>query len=319
MSLQINLSQIEENPEVVPEQLQKMAIDSLQILWQTSQNVAQEEIKAVKERYKQLESEALQQRQQALDKVTEINKEIAATKKVIETITRENKSLGVDLKREETEVKSLEDQNNVLQEKLVQQEQEIKHLTEQLGAARQHGENLQKRLQIVENDLEKARDKLTETNEELAVSSNNNERLEKNIITVKKELDETWKQLKLEQKKTAVAEALVEEVKQTNKKHENEIKTLKAEVLEKKSGIAAETKGRLDQEKKVATLTARLEIQEKGYKDIIKRFEQELTMSRTEASNMRNRVVKAEGGLEREKRALERLENKLIAASNAKV
>jgi chromosome segregation ATPase len=319
MSLQINLSQIEENPEVVPEQLQKMAKESLQILWQLSQNVAQDEIKAVKERYKKLESEVLQKREEALEKVTEIKKEIAATKQVLETIKRENKSLEVDQKREKTELKSLEDKNHVLQEKLVLQEQEIKHLTEQLGAARQHGENLQKRLQIVENDLEKVREKLTESNEELAVSSHNNERLEKNIVTVQKELDETWKQLKVEERKAAVAEALVEEMKQSNNKHENEIKALKTEQLEKKASIAVESKAKLDQEKKVASLTARLEIQEKSYKDIIKRLEQELTMSRAEASNMRNRVVKAEGGLEREKRALERLENKLIAASNAKV
>jgi chromosome segregation ATPase len=319
MSLQINLSQIEENPEVVPEQLQKMATESLQILWQLSQNVAQDEIKTAKQRYKKLESEVLEKRQEALDKVTEIKKEIAATKQVLETIKRENKSLEVDQKREKTELKSLEDRNHVLQEKLVLQEQEIKHLTEQLGAARQHGENLQKRLQIVENDLKKVRDKLTESNEELAVSSHNNERLEKNIATVQKELDETWKQLKVEERKAAVAEALVEEMKQSNNKHENEIKALKTEQLEKKASIAVESKAKLDQEKKVATLTARLEIQEKSYKDIIKRLEQELTMSRAEASNMRNRVVKAEGGLEREKRALERLENKLIAASNAKV
>ena len=319
MSLQINLSKIEENPEVVPEQLQKMATESLQILWQLSQNVAQDEIKAVKERYNKLESEVLQKRQEALDKVTEIKKEIVATKQVIETVKRENQSLGVDLKREETEVKTFEDKNNVLQEKLVKLEQEIKHLTEQLGAARQHGENLQKRLQIVEDDLDQVRNKLTKTNEQLAVSSHNSERLDKNITTVKKELDETWKQLTLEQRKAAVAEALVEEMKQNNKKHENEIKSLKAELLDQKAGIAVENKGKLDQEKKVSTLTARLEIQEKGYKDIIKRLEQELTMIRAEASNMRNRVVKAEGGLEREKRALERLENKLIAASNAKV
>ncbi|WP_069470296.1 hypothetical protein [Candidatus Marithrix sp. Canyon 246] len=319
MSLQINLSQIEENPEVVPDQLQKMATESLQILWQTSQNVAQDEIKAVKERYKKLESEVLQKRQEALDKVTDMNKQIAATKKVLETIKRENTSLGVDLKRDKNEVKNLENKIHGLQEKLVTQEQEIKHLTEQLGAARQHGENLQKRVQIVEDDLEQVRTKLTKSNERLAVSSHNNERLDKNIITVKKELDETWKQLKLEQRKAAVAEALVEEMKQGNKKYENEIKALKAEQLNQKSSIAVENKGKLDQEKKVSNLTARLEIQEKGYKDIIKRLEQELTTIRAEASNMRNRVVKAEGGLEREKRALERLENKLIATSNAKV
>jgi len=319
MSLQINLSQIEENPEVVPEQLQKMATESLQILWQLSQNVAQDEIKAVKERYEKLESEVLQKRQEALDKVIEIKKEIAATKQVIETVKRENQSLEVDLKREQTEVKTFEDKNNILQEKLIKQEQEIKHLTEQLGAARQHGETLQKRLQIVEDDLEQVRNKLTKSNEQLAVSSHNSERLDKNITTVKQELDETWKHLKLEQRKAAVAEALVEEMKQNNKKHENEIKGLKAEQLDQKASVAMENKGKLDQEKKVATLSARLEIQEKGYKDIIKRLEQELTMIRAEASNMRNRVVKAEGGLEREKRALERLENKLIAASNAKV
>lgn len=319
MSLQINLSKIEENPEVVPEQLQKMATESLQILWQLSQNAAQDEIKAVKERYDKLESEVLQKRQEALDKVTKIKKEIAAIKQVIETVRRENQSLDVDLKREQTAVKTLEDKNNVLQEKLVKQEQEIKQLTEQLGAARQNGENVQKRLQIVEADLEQVRNKLTKSNEELAVSSHNSERLDKNITTVKKELDETWKQLKLEQRKAAVAEALVEEMKQNNKKHENEIKSLKAELLDQKAGIAVENRGKLDQEKKVSTLTARLDIQGKGYKDIIKRLEQELTIIRAEASNMRNRVVKAEGGLEREKRALERLENKLIAASNAKV
>lgn len=319
MSLQINLSQIEENPEAVPEELQKMATESLQILWQLSQNVAQDEIKAVKERYKKLESEVLEKRQEALNKVTEIKKEIAATKQVLETIKRENKSLEVDQKREKTELKSLEDKNHVLQDKLVLQEQDIKNITEQLGAARQHGENLQKRLQIVENDLDKVREKLTESKEDLAVSSHNNERLEKNLATVQKELDETWKQLKVKERKAAVAEALVEEIKQSNNKHENEIKALKTEELEKKASFAVESKAKLDQEKKVAILTARLEIQEKSYKDIIKRLEQELTMSRAEASNMRNRVVKAEGGLEREKRALERLENKLIAASNTKV
>ncbi len=319
MSLQINLSQIEENPEVVPEELQKMATESLQIMWQISQNVAQDQIKAVKERYNKLESEASQKRQEALDKVTEIKKEITATKQVIETVRRENQSLEVDLKREETEVKSFVDKNNVLQDKVLKQEQEIKHLTEQLGAARQHGETLEKRVQIFEKELEQVRNKLTKTNEELAVSSHNRERLDKNITTVKKELDETWKQLKVEQRKAAVAEALVEEIKQSNKKYENEIKTLKAEQLDQKASVAVENKGKLDQEKKVATLTARLEIQEKGYKDIIKRLEQELVMIRSEASNMRNRVVKAEGGLEREKRALERLENKLIAASKAKM
>jgi chromosome segregation ATPase len=319
MSLQINLSQIEENPEAVPDQLQKMATESLQILWQLSQNVAQNQIKTVKERYTNLESEMLKQRQDALDKVTEIKQEIAENKKVLETIRRENKSLEVDQKREKTEVKSLEDQNNVLQDKLVRQEQEIKQITEQLGAARQHGENLQKRLQIVENDLEQVREKLAENNEELAVSSHNNERLEKNIVIVKKELDETWNKLKLEQKKSAVAQALVEEMKQNNRKQENEIKVLKTELLDQKAGVSTETRIRLDQEKKVAILTGRLETQEKGYKDIIKRLEQELTMNKNESSSMRTRVVKAESGLEREKRALERLENKLIAASNAKV
>jgi len=87
MSLQINLSVIEKNPEQVPEELQRIGTQAIQILWQTSQDIAQQEIETFKKRY-----EVLQQRQEALDKVDQVNHEIANAKWVIETLKRENTS-----------------------------------------------------------------------------------------------------------------------------------------------------------------------------------------------------------------------------------
>ncbi len=74
MSLQINLSVIEKNPEQVPEELQRIGTQAIQILWQTSQDIAQQEIETFKKRYQQYKVEVLQQRQEALDKVDQVDR-----------------------------------------------------------------------------------------------------------------------------------------------------------------------------------------------------------------------------------------------------
>jgi len=50
---QINLSQIEDNPAPMPEDVERLSMEALQIIWHTSQNIAKQEIKAIKERYNQ--------------------------------------------------------------------------------------------------------------------------------------------------------------------------------------------------------------------------------------------------------------------------
>ena len=54
---------------------------------------------------------------------------------------------------------------------------------------------------------------------------------------------------------------------------------------------------------------------EAGHKETILKQDKELKTARSEVTSLRNRMIKTEGAFEREKKALERLETKLVAAS----
>ena len=319
MSRQINLSIIEKNPVEIPEEIQRMGREALQILWQVSQHIAQQEIATINQQSQQKEMKLTQQYQEALIKVEQMSREIANATTNIDSLTRENKSLQVDVNRKLGELKSAADQIAYFQEKLVQQEHEIKRLIEENGRVRENSENLKKRLYEVSRQSEQDQVTLKEIREESAVNIHIRERLEKNLKTAMQEAEEVWKQLKHEQAKSAAAEALVQEMKETTKKYEVEIKLLKQEKQELKEAVEAEAKTRIDLEKRLATLAARLESQEWGYKEMITKLEKELEIIKAEASQVRNRMIKAEGALEREKKAIERLETKIIAATGTKL
>lgn len=318
MSRQINLSIIEGNPVEIPEEIQRMGREALQILWQVSQQIAQQEIESIKKQSQQREGELAQQYQETLDKVGQMSHELTTAHANIDSLMRENKSLQVDINRKLGELKSAADQIVFFQEKLVQQEHEIKQLSEESGRVRENAENLKKRLYEVNRQAEQDQVVLKEIREESAVNIHIRERLEKNLKTAMQESEEVWKQLKREQSKAATAEALVQEMKEATKKYEVEIKLLKQEKQELKDAVEAEVKTRIDLEKRLATVTARLESQEWGYKEMIAKLEKELEIVKAEASQVRNRMIKAEGALEREKKAIERLETKIIAATGAK-
>jgi chromosome segregation ATPase len=319
MFQKINLSVTEENPSEVPEEIQRMGMEAVQILWQSSQNLAKKEIEAIKKRYQQFESDVLKQRQEALDKVEQVNRKIAAANAHIEALSRENKSLQVDLNRNMGDLKNAEHEKSLLIEKLAEQEHEIKSLTQEVGRSREQVDGLKKRLYEVNHQAEQERLTLKETREELIVNLHTRERLDKDLKVAIQESKDSWEQLKMEQRKAAVAESLVQELREAGKKYEGDIKLLKQEKHELKESLEAESKGRMEMEKKVSALTARADAQEWGYKDNIIKLEQQLELSKNEAVALRNRMIKTEGALEREKKALERLETKLIAATGAKM
>jgi len=64
----IQLSLIEQDPEKIPEDLQRIQHEALQAIWKTSQDIAREELKKIDHRYKEFEVEVLAQRQEALEK-----------------------------------------------------------------------------------------------------------------------------------------------------------------------------------------------------------------------------------------------------------
>jgi chromosome segregation ATPase len=318
MSIQINLALIEENPTTVPDEIQRIGTEAIQILWQTSQEVAHQEINAIKNRYKKFEADVLHQRQVALDKVDHVNHDISVANGIIESLTREKKSLQVDLNRKIGDLKSAEDQIGILHQKLAQQEHEVRRLTEELGRSREQVDNLKKHLYEANRKVEQDKASIKETEEELIVTRHNRNRLEAELKMAKQEVHDVWQQLKGEQKRTAVAETLVKEVKETSRKYEAEIKVLKEEKKELQANMVSETKSRIEMEKKALMLTTRVEAQESGYKGIITRLEQELEVIKSEAATIRNRMIKAEAAYEREKNAFERLETKLIAVTGAK-
>lgn len=316
---QINLSVIDDHPTQIPEDIQRLSMEALQLLWQTSQNIAKQEIETIKKRYQQYEAEVLKQRQEALDKVKQMTGEIDLAKVQIETLTRENKSLQVDLHRKIGELESTQVQLRHLQEQMVQQDHDIRKLTEEVGRSRESVDNLQKRLYEVNRQAEQDRATLKEASEESLVNLRTRERLDKNLRTAMQEAEQVWKQLKVEQTRAAVAEALVQEMKETVKKLEGDIHLLKQEKHEIKENVESELRSRVELEKKVAALTARAESQEWGYKEMIAKLEKEMEIAKGESTTLRTRLIKAEGAFEREKKALERLETKLVAATGGRM
>ncbi len=317
MSVQFNLSIIEEHPELVPEEIQNLGTQAIQILWQTSQNIAQQEIEAVKKRYRQYEAEVLRQRDEALGQVQLVKGEIIAAKRVIESLNRENKSLHVDLDNKIGELKSVQDQIILLREKLVQQEHEIKYLTEDVGQARESANGLKKRLYEVNRQLEQNQAALKEVREELAVNLDNRERLESEIKMSRQKTEEVWKQFKQTEKQTVVAEALVLELRESGRRYEQEIKSLKTDKQEIKASLEIEAKARGELEKNLAMLQARADCQEVVHQEVIAKFEQDIELAKKDTAAVRKRMITAEAALEREKNAVERLETKMIAANGA--
>jgi chromosome segregation ATPase len=314
----IQLTVAEENPSKLPEELQRLSNEAVNILWQNSHAIAKQEIEKNKQRYQLFEVEVLKQRQDALDKVVEVKAMLDASKTHIDALARENKSREVDLNRQTGELKSAVDQIHHLQERNLAQEIEIKRLIEEIGRLRESVDTLTKRSYEATRQVEQDRIALKAAGEEIVSSVKIRDRLDNNLKAAIQESEQVWKQLKQEQTRAAVADALTQELRETVKKLEGDIKLLKQEKHEMHEAMEVETKVRIDLEKKTAMLATRAESQEWSYKETISRLEKELESTKSETASLRNRLIKAEGALEREKKAIERLETKLIAAAGVK-
>ncbi len=307
----INLSVIEDKPSKIPEEVERIGIDALQIFWQTSQDIAQNEIDTIKKRYQQYEAEILQQLQAAIKKAEQTSQKLAAANAAIEILTRENKSLQVDINHKNDALKNAAVQKNIFEETIAEQEHEVKHLTEDVGRSSESAENLKRRLYEVNRQLEQESAMLKESREDAAVNLRTSERIDKDLKVAIKESKNVWEKLKDEQRRASIAESVVHEKVEATKKSEASIKLLKQEKHELREILDAEIKARI--------VTARADSQEAGYKEIKTKQDKDLEVARSEVTSLRNRTIKAESALERERKALERLETKLIAASKATI
>ncbi|MDM8564591.1 hypothetical protein QUF74_02965 [Candidatus Halobeggiatoa sp. HSG11] len=313
MSIQVNLSLVEDNPQQVPEEIERINRETLQIIWEASQDIAQQEIELITARYHQYKNEIVYQRQETLNKIEVVNEELASSNKLIGIIKRENKSLKVDLDSKIADLKSADDQVVILREKIEVVEQENQHLSEEMGRLRESNDNMQRRLYESTRIAEQNDSTLKETGEELIITTNNRERLDKELRNSIDEAEEAWQKLKQEERHSAIAEALVQEMRETVKKHEKTIKLVNEEKQDIRSSLTTENKARMELEKKIATLTAHADSQEWAYKEMLSKLEHDLSMTRSEVAGIRKRMITAEAGLEREQKFRESLENKLVA------
>ncbi len=314
---QINLSVIEDKPSRIPEDVERIGQDALQIFWQTSLDIAEKEIEAAKKHYQLHETEIKEQRKVALEKAEQASKKLAAANAIIETVTRENKSLQVDINNKNDELKIAVSRNTLCEETITEHEHEIKRLTEEVGRSHESADNLTKRLYEVNRRFERETIALKESREEATVNLRIRERVDKDLKVAIRESKEVWELLKTEQRRTAVAEALVQEKMEVVRNLEASIKLLKQEKYEIKETLEGEAKIRLEMEKRVVAITARTDSMEAGHKETILKQDKELKTARSEVTSLRNRMIKTEGAFEREKKALERLETKLVAASKS--
>ncbi|MCK5719084.1 MAG: hypothetical protein KAH84_03940 [Thiomargarita sp.] len=313
---QIHLSIIEEDISKIPEDIEKIGIDALNIFWQTSQKIAVKEINSITQKSEQMKKEVLVQRQIALEKAEQVAQKLATANATIETFKRENKSLQVDINRKNDTIKNVETQKNIFEEKIVEQEHEIRHLTGELGSSRENAAHLKRRLYEITRQLEQDIVSLKESREEAVVNLRTRERVDKDLKISLQEAKEAWENFKTEQRRSAVSEALVQEKSEAIKKLEAVIKLLQQEKHELKESLEIEVKVRVEVEKRIAIITARSDTQQLVTKEAVNKLEKELEVSRMEVTTLRNRMIKAESALERERKALERLETKLVAAAS---
>lgn len=313
----LNLSLLDDDSAEVPEAVQRVGQETVQIIWQTAYDKVYKEALHIQENFLFKEKEAQTQVQKAFAHVEDCKTEIKRLKEIVERLTRENQSLHVEHNRKIGEIKTLQSQNGELEDKASQKELEVRKLQENIGRVSEKYDIAQKRIYELLHQAEQDRVNLKEAQEAATVNARLRERTDKNLQESRLELDQTWKQLKQEQTKTAVAEALTQEFKERCSYFETAITHLKEEEKILKDQIEVDTKQLGEAEKKLLIAGTRMESQEHMHQQTIKRLENELEQANLEANNLRARMIKTEGALEREKKAMERLETKLVAAAGS--
>lgn len=302
----------------VPQDIQRIGTEAIQAIWVSACRIMEEQNNKFKAGCEQRELEIKEKHQNALETVDRMTKEIAALKSVIEGLEREKKALISHLDRKTGEAEAFQRQLHSAEEHGAQQDHEIRRLAEELGRSREHAEGLQKQSDDLQRQAKQDQLILRQAQEENAAHQRTVERLEEQIKGLGGELDKTRDRLRVEHGKATAAESLAEEVKSNISRYEIDLKNLKTELQDRRESLDGETKLRAEAERKLAMIGTQLEAQERTQREIVSRLEQELSASKAELATLRNRVIKSEGALEREKKAVERLETRLAVLAGGK-
>ena len=294
-----------------PEEVKSIGAEAMRAIWQVADHASQEKIAHVTAIFEKKENELKHKQQLTVEHIERLTKEMANLKQASDMLQREHRAVNSELERKQGTLSSAETQIERLEEKITVQDHEIHRLVdlssrskEGLEHANKRNEDLIRQARLEQQSLDKLRE------ESIAART-----LKESVNAQRKALDDETQTARIAFRKdyaqAAVTTALVDELRATVKKAEQDQRQLKNDIQAAQDKQQVEQSHSLNLERKVATLEAKFIAQESVHKDTIIRLEQENSLSKNEILTLRTRMIKAEGALEREKKAVERLENRL--------
>jgi len=298
----------------LPEEVLKMGLDMFESFWGLAEQKIQEEVNKSKNHYYKKESELLQKQQRAVDIIEQLNKELAAIKQQNNLLERENETLHTEVDRKIGELAGYQTHIARYEEKDFARLHEVKRLAEESARAKENQEITQKKLDEALRQSQADNKLYHDMHEELKNHIRTKENAQEQVKRLTEENSVLQERFKVEYGKTTAAQATIEELKTTIKKNEAATQELKQEFEARRDHLSSEQKIRLELERKAAVLETQLSNQETTSKETITKLEQDLNLQKAEVMNLRTRLIKSEGALEREKKAVERLETKLSSS-----
>ncbi len=302
----------------LPEEIHQIGSDAMSAIWQVAHRIVQEDIEKIKEIYHHKETELLTKHQTALDSIDYLKKSIAELKQSLDLKGREYKSLKVDFERRTGELSNEQTHTERLEEKILSQEHDVKRLTEELARTKENLDYQNRRLDEIVRQTKLDEQNAQKLKEDLATNIKQKERLQEQYQHLLDEHDAIQHTFKSIQAQATSATAALEENRIALKKSEQTVQEVKGELNTTRDILETEQKGRFELEKKYALLQTQVETQEFSHREAMKKIEQELSLYKSEAQTLRTRMIKTEGALEREKKAVERLETRLAVLASGK-
>ena len=223
-----------------------------------------------------------------------------------------NQLLEKSIEQRSSDLRANEQIQVDINRKNIQFLEEIKQLTLELGRLQEKSESSQKKLEKSQMQLQEEQEKAISLQQELRLTQNNKKNYEQNLQHLQDELSKTNNQLRIESHRATVAETLSEENKSQREQSYHEVIQLKASLKSNQEKIEITQSNLHDANKRVGNLKTQAEMQANFNQKNISQLEIELKSSKSELSELRQRVIKAESASERERKAMERLENKLL-------
>ena len=302
----------------IPDDVAQIGSEAMHAIWL----VAEQKIKQQLDKQAQDARDKQQQAEHAYDKLQDQSQKVEKTHKQLqleyEQLQRENKRLTMDLERQHGEMNNQKRHHEHLEEKLLERDQEIRHLSNEFSSTTENANRLQKLLDDKNRQHELLQQEERDHHETLIISKRNNERDQEEIKRLSIEIEQARDKNKKDYAQALANDVLVNELREQNKKLEHSLQQQRSEIQDSRERLDSEHKLRIKIEKKTELQISQLESANEANRATIKKLEQDLTMAQSETQNLRNRMIRVDGAMERDKKEIERLEAHLVSLVNGK-